>query len=78
MEGSLEILAVTCRPCLYLLIVSLPFSYQDSEEKEFSSFVVQALKPAVCLVSSLFHSRKNVKQYGQDCNEIVHQSYLLV
>ena len=27
------------------------FSHQDSEEKEFSSFVVQALEPAVCLVS---------------------------
>ena len=31
------------------------FSHQDSEEKEFSSFVVQALKPAVCLVSWLCH-----------------------
>lgn len=26
--------------------------HQDSEEKECSSFVVQALEPAVCLVSS--------------------------
>ena len=55
--------------CLFLIIAHFLFSYQDSEEKEFSSFVVQALKPAVCLVSygystciSLEQHHKN--QYG--------------
>ena len=40
----------------HLILLLLPkhwssSSHQDSEEKEFSSFVVQALEPAVCLVS---------------------------
>ncbi|CAH3189560.1 unnamed protein product [Porites lobata] len=30
------------------------FRQKDSEEKEFSSFVVQALEPAVCLVRLIF------------------------
>lgn len=41
---------------LQLLVFSFCFDdllfHQDSEEKEFSSFIVQALEPALCLVSS--------------------------